>query len=335
MSALAGFWQFLNTDVREIPWGEVTENGIEAITATNDLAETVKDQAPNLKHLKKVEPFLELLDNPVTQLAISGLPFVSVGIELLRIYLDLSKKELSLSESTAIAAQLSYLQSFEVILAGITDAGSRSKLEKVSLKDLTGKQQEYLEEKEISRTLAQAIANRFPESELAKKFSEILVGQLEHAGLEESRCHRIAEQVKWGTSQYLYGAIAEAGESVAALAEVYKLGGRETQERYDSIAKYLEEKIERLPDEQVFDEENPKIRFQDIYVPLSVQPLNQDGSKDRYAEPVNIHDWALGSLEKTYDENNPRKVMFVQGEAGRGKSVFCRMFADLVRQDRD
>ena len=91
MSALAGFWQFLNTDIREIPWGEVAENGIEAIATTNDLAEVVKEQAPNLKHLEKIEPFLETLDNPVTQVAISGLPFVSVGIGLLRIYLDWSK----------------------------------------------------------------------------------------------------------------------------------------------------------------------------------------------------------------------------------------------------
>jgi hypothetical protein len=39
MKALQGFWQFLNTDVKEIPWGAVAEQGIEAITSLPDASE--------------------------------------------------------------------------------------------------------------------------------------------------------------------------------------------------------------------------------------------------------------------------------------------------------
>ena len=83
-----------------------------------------------------------------------------------------------------------------------------------------------------------------------------------------------------------------------------------------------------MPTEQVFDESDPLITFNDIYVQLDVQPLTQSGEKKNVA-PVNIHTWARNLLEQP----EPRKVMFVQGDAGQGKSVFCRMFAAWVRQN--
>jgi hypothetical protein len=97
MKALQGFWQFLNTDVREIPWGTVAEQGIEAITALPDAAEAWKEHADDIKqlapYLQRAEPLIKTLDEPVTQLAIAGLPFVSVGVKLLKLALDLAKVE--------------------------------------------------------------------------------------------------------------------------------------------------------------------------------------------------------------------------------------------------
>jgi len=62
MGILKGFWGFLN-DVREIPWGEVAEQGIEAVTATSELGEAIREQSSNLKqfqpYLDCVEPFLD------------------------------------------------------------------------------------------------------------------------------------------------------------------------------------------------------------------------------------------------------------------------------------
>ncbi|WP_346292419.1 NACHT domain-containing protein, partial [Sphaerothrix gracilis] len=334
MQVLQGFWQFLNTDVREIPWGELAERGIDAITTTNDVREELKEQAPAIKqlqsHWSQIEPFLQTLDSPVTQLAISGLPFVSVGIGLLRVYLDLVKIEPTYESAIAIAAQLAYLQSLEAVLSQVSDEAIRAKLEQVSLKRLVEKQLARLETAQISSAEMKAVTSRFRESELAAAFSEVLAEQMNQAGLDQSESRRLVEQVAWGTHRYLHQAVAEAGESAEPLAEFYRTGGQAVQDRYDSINEYLETKIALLPKEQVFDERDPLIRFEDIYVSLDVQPLTQAGEKLPNERPINIHDWARRLLE---NPNEPRKVMFVEGDAGRGKSVFCRMLADWVRRE--
>ncbi|MBE7384403.1 MAG: pentapeptide repeat-containing protein [Leptolyngbya sp. SIO1E4] len=335
MQVLKGFWQFLNTDVREIPWGELAEKGIEAVTATNDLGEAWEEQAPHIKaltpYLQQVEPFLTTLDSPVTQLAISGLPFVSIGIGLLRLYVGLSKTEPTTESAVVIAAQLAYLQSLEALLSNLNDETLKAKLNQVSLKALVKKQLTRLDTLELSSTELKAVTSRFRESVLATQLGNALAEQLQQAGLDETETRRLVEQVIWGTHRYLHQAIAEAGESVEPLAEVYRTGGQPIQDRYDSIATYLNEVITPLPQEQIFDERNPLIRLQDIYVQLDVQPLTQAGERQEDTSPINSHTWARDLLEQP--EDKPRKVMFVEGEAGRGKSVFCRMLADWVRRE--
>lgn len=334
MSTLKGFWQFLNTDVRELPWGEVAEKGIEAVTATKDFGESWQEQAPKIEQLKpywsQVEPFLKVLDAPVTQLAIAGLPFASIGIGLLRIYLDKSKIEPTYEGAVTLTAQLAFLQSLEAVLNNLSKETVQESLQRVSLQRLIEKQLNQLGDSEISSAEAKTVTNRFRESVLAKTFSEVLTAQFLEAGIDAADTKRLTEQVVWGTHRYLHQAIVEAGDSVEPLAEVYRTGGQEVQDRYDHIDAYLTEKIAPLPDEQVFDEADPKIRFRDIYVPLQVQPLTQEGEVKSNTAPINIHTWALRLLEQPPE---PRRVMFVEGEAGRGKSVFCRIFADTVRQE--
>ncbi|MGD1930230.1 MAG: NACHT domain-containing protein, partial [Leptolyngbyaceae cyanobacterium] len=337
MQALTGFWQFLNTDVGDIPWGELAEKGIETVTATSDLGSTVREQAPNLKrlqpHLKQIEPFLQTLESPMTQLAVSGLPFISIGIGLLRIYLDLAKIDPTYESAVAIAAQLAYLQSLEAVFAGVDDEAVQAKLAQVSLQNLIQRQLARLQT-DLTKREAETVTSRFRESVLAEQFSAALRDCLQQAELDNATTQRLVEQVTWGTHRYLHQAIAEAGDSVAPLAEIYRTGGQATQDRYDSIEDYLEKQIAPLPQEQIFDEADPRVTFADLYVELDVQPLTQSGEVDREAEAVNIHVWAQGLLEQADQQpDQPRRVMFIEGEAGRGKSVFCRMLADRVRRE--
>jgi hypothetical protein len=322
VSTLKGFWQFLNTDVRKIPWGELAEKGIDAVSATKDFGEAFGEQAPNIQQLKpylvQVEPFLQVLDAPVTKLAGAGLPFVSIGIGLLKVYLELAKIEPTYESAVIVAAQLAYLQSLETVLQRVSNETLNAKLQTVSLKTLVEKQLQRLDSIQLSAAEAKTVTSRFQESVLAQQFGGALAEQLNQAELVDRDVQRLVEQVTWGTHRYLHQAIAEAGNSVKPLAEVYRTGGQQVQDCYDSIDAYLMETIAPLPDGQVFDEENPRIRFRDIYVPLKVQPLTQSGEVDRQAEQTNIHDWALSLLEKPAEQ---RKVMFVEGEAGRGKSV--------------
>ena len=301
MQALTGFWQFLNTDVGDIPWGELAEKGIETVTATSDLGSTVREQAPNLKrlqpHLKQIEPFLQTLESPMTQLAVSGLPFISIGIGLRRIYLDLAKIDPPYESAVAIAAQLAYLQSLEAVFAGVDDEAVQAKLAQVSLQNLIQRQLARLQT-DLTKREAETVTSRFRESVLAEQFSAALRDCLQQAELDNATTQRLVEQVTWGTHRYLHQAIAEAGDSVAPLAEIYRTGGQATQDRYDSIEDYLEKQIAPLPQEQIFDEADPRVTFADLYVELDVQPLTQSGEVDREAEAVNIHVWAQGLLEQ-------------------------------------
>ena len=92
-----------------------------------------------------------------------------------------------------------------------------------------------------------------------------------------------------------------------------------------SINEYLEKEIKPKPDETIFDEK--EITFRDLYVPLKVELLD-DESSIKLLEV--LEEWAKKMLD---DEQKEKKVLFIQGDAGRGKSVFCRIFADWIRQN--
>ena len=59
------------------------------------------------------------------------------------------------------------------------------------------------------------------------------------------------------------------------------------------------------------------------------QLLTAAGEPDDTQEPVVLEQWARQMLN---DDAATDRVLFVQGGPGRGKSVFCRMFADWVRR---
>jgi hypothetical protein len=331
MKALQGFWQFLNTDVKEIPWGAVAEQGIEAIKALPDASEAWQEHADDIQqlapYLQRVEPLIQALDGPVTQLAIAGLPFVSVGVKLLKLALDLAKVEPTLESAVAIVAQLAYLKSLETLLAR-QDAAVTAKLGRISFKAVVERQLKRLDTTELTTADAKRITTQFRESMLAEQFGAALTEQLQEAQLTKAATRRLVDQVVWGSPRYFHEAIAAAGESVTPLAEFYRTGGQQAQARYASIDDYLQKQIAPLPQEQVFDESHPRVCFQDIYVQLQVQPLTQEGEVQEDAEPICSHEWTRQILEKPADET--RKVMFIEGDAGRGKSVFCRMIANWV-----
>jgi hypothetical protein len=130
MEALKGFWQFLNTDVKDIPWGDVAEQGIEVIMALPEATQAWRDNAAQIQqfapYAQKAAPLLQALDAPVAQLTLAGLPFVSVGINLLKLGLEMAKVDPTFEGSVAIVAQLAYLQSLETVLGRIQDEATQA-----------------------------------------------------------------------------------------------------------------------------------------------------------------------------------------------------------------
>ncbi|GET39009.1 NACHT domain-containing protein [Microseira wollei] len=190
----------------------------------------------------------------------------------------------------------------------------------ISISDPIKQQIEKLREFQLDENLAKNALQCFPKSELAQVLNQLFSTQLQQAGIDKNHAQILTAWVAWGTPKYLKTATAEIPNYVKQLAEVYLAG--QQPDKYDSIDAYLKQRIATKPLETVFDE---TFTFQDIYVPLKARRLDGNG-KPYEAEPIDLETWAKEMLDK------PDKVMFIQGGPGRGKSVFCRMFADWVRQ---
>ncbi|HEY9675169.1 MAG TPA: pentapeptide repeat-containing protein [Waterburya sp.] len=327
-------WKILTTDIRELNWGqsvEVTKSGAEAAKAVFDLAKALHEQAPNTQTLKPyVEQFSSLLDvlnAPLGQVAGAVIPFAPIAITILKLIADATKKELSLEQCMALVSQAAYLESFQAILkenplpASITQS---------PVSEPVAREIKKLGEQELDEREARKAILYFHESKLAEAFNDVLQQRLQQAGLAEAEARTLTERVARKTNEYLIPALVDAGDAVKRLVEWYRVGGAEQLEKYLSIEDYLDQEIRSKPDEYIFDEEQEKqITFRDLYVPLKVKLLDIKGEPILDKELVDIEEWVRAKLD---DSPKEKKVLFIQGEAGRGKSVFCRMFADKVRQ---
>jgi hypothetical protein len=134
-------------------------------------------------------------------------------------------------------------------------------------------------------------------------------------------------------------ALAESTDGVRRLVQWYRDGGRETLEKYLSIEDYLRDYISpesTVPQLQqrwrVF---NEPFLLPDLYVPLKAKRVDSNGNFVRdedgnVLKPVDLTQWARDLLA---DEMKKGQVLFVQGGPGRGKSAFCRMFAEELRRE--
>ena len=92
-----------------------------------------------------------------------------------------------------------------------------------------------------------------------------------------------------------------------------------------SIDTYLTEWIAPRPHEPVFGE---SFSFNDIYVPLKAELLTPTLEAGVAPGPVELAQWVRQCLD---NEAHSQDVVVLQAEPGRGKSLFCSLFADWVR----
>ena len=155
MEGLRGFGDWLKGGA-QLPWGKLATQAIAATTATAGLGDVWQKAAPKLETLKdldRIDSFFKLFDSPATKLAVAGLPFASVGIELLRLYWEVTKTEPTFESSVVLAAQMAYLESLcEVIERA--DAQTKTKLATVKLATVFERQLQRGEEMSLTKTQA-------------------------------------------------------------------------------------------------------------------------------------------------------------------------------------
>ncbi|WP_017297899.1 NACHT domain-containing protein [Nodosilinea nodulosa] len=324
-------WNFLTTDVGDLVSLKTIDSAADAADAVLGLAEVLAEEGPNVQKLAplvgQLDSLLDALNSPLGKLVGATLPFVSIGTGLLKFYLETTKKEPTLAQSVALVSQAAYLESFREFVK------QHPKLEQwLNAKDGTLQAKNItpavkaLGQFELTDKEARFATLYFHQSALAIAFNDALNARLVQLGAKPDLANQIVDRVAQNTNRHMRNAIADAAPDLQRVVEWYRTGGDQVFEKYLSIDSYLDEAIAPCPHQQVFAED---FTFSDIYVPLKAQALTSAGEANGTEESFVLEAWARQCLN---DSTKSGQVMFVQGGPGRGKSVFCRMFADWVRR---
>ncbi|NET08492.1 MAG: NACHT domain-containing protein [Symploca sp. SIO2B6] len=253
----------------------------------------------------------------------AGLPFVTIARQGLQLFREQTDREPTISEWIAIASIPAYLES----LYELTQSNDLLKLlPEIPSSEPIQKQIALLREFPLDEHLARNALSCFHSSELAQALNQLLSAQLQQAGISENEAQIVTAWVAWGTHRHLQQLVDYESGSLKQMIQIYGAGKGTETDKYESIEEYLNTQIKTKPEETVFAE---NFSFKDIYVPLKKKPVDKNGDVDKKANAIGLETWARDIL------NEPKKqgqVMFIQAGPGRGKSVFCRMFADWVRQ---
>ncbi|MEH1936623.1 MAG: pentapeptide repeat-containing protein [Nostoc sp.] len=327
--AMTKLWKFLR-NIQDLNWGqgvEVTKTGAEAAKAVLDLAKAIKEQKPNVQNFKpyveQISSLLDVFNSPLGQITKEVIPFAAVAITILKLIIDATNKEPSLENCVLLVSQAAYIDSFQDILK--QDSELLQKIDQnFPASHALALQIQKLGEQEFDEREVKKAILYFHESQLAESFNQILQQRLQEAGLTETEAKKLTERVARHTDEYMQDALVEVGNKADKLWKWYSAGGKEKLEKNLNIEYYLEKVIKPKPEENIFDETD--ITFRDLYVPLQVKELD---AKDNTS--LELEAWVKAILNDP--DAKPKQVLFIQGEAGRGKSVFCRMFADWVRRE--
>ncbi|MEH2257952.1 pentapeptide repeat-containing protein [Nostoc sp.] len=327
--AMTKLWNFLR-NIQDLNWGqgvEVTKTGAEAAKAVLDLAKAIKEQKPNVQNFKpyveQISSLLDVFNSPLGQITKEVIPFAPVAITILKFIIDATHKEPSLENCVVLVSQAAYIDSFQDILKQDSELLKKIDQNREASKTLALQIQKLGEQEFDEREVKKAILY-FHESQLAESFNQILQQRLQEAGLTQAEAKTFTERVARHTDEYMQDALVEVGEKADKLWKWYSAGGKEKLEKNLNIEDYLEQVIKPKPEEKIFDETH--ITFRDLYVPLQVKELDVKNNAS-----LELEAWVKAILNDP--DTKHKQVLFIQGEAGRGKSVFCRMFADWVQRE--
>ena len=312
-------WKVLTTDIKELFSVEAAEGIGEAGKTAAELAKMLKEQGLDNSNL-----LLEVLNSPLAQVVGTGLPFVGIAAKMLAFFIEKNQQQPTLAECIFLVSQAAYLESFKEFIG--QDENLLNRIGQTPVSDKVKELLEKLADLEFSDKAAKETVICFRDSILAKEFNQVLSERLQQAGLNADESQILTKRVAANTHRYLIEAWAVSGDAMKELGQPSFSEWREEQNKYQSIDKYLQEQIASLPQKPVFEE---KFSFKDIYVPLKAKPIDQNGNLVKNTEAFDLETWAKDLLE---DEKKQDRVMFIEAGPGRGKSVFCRMFADWVRQ---
>ncbi|MCT7992672.1 pentapeptide repeat-containing protein [Laspinema olomoucense] len=307
---------------------EDAKTGSEAVKGLFELGKGIQDLETLKPYLDSLSPLFDALNSPFGALAGLVIPHAYLPIYLLKIIVQVTKKEPTLLELVTLVSQAAYLQSLQDILKKDEPLLQQSGESPIS-KSVESRIQK-LGDLEFDEGDAKAAVECFHLSKLAQAVNEVVIQRLQEEGLDENRAKMLTEKVARQTDKLLTSALAQAkGEAAEYLLKWFQFGGLIEQKKDLIIENYLDNHIKPNPEKFIFDE--TEITFRDLYVSLNVRLLDSEGKPIKEKDPMPLEKWVDMMLWNSASKD--KQVLFIQGEAGRGKSVFCRMFAESVRQD--
>ena len=340
---LRNIWGFLNRDI-ELNLSETVKGGVESAKAVFEVANKLKEgkDTQELKpFIEKIDSVLDVLSSPLGSVVGAGLPFLPIATGIISYIVKQSRREPTLKDEVQLVAQVAFLESFRHFFIEYPEI--KEQLTETEASEDVQKEIKKLDEDiDFNDGDAQDTLICFYDSPLREKFDNILLVRLKESGLDEKTAKIVTERISRNTHRYMKQAVSEVKDDAKKLAGISGYSWQQDLEVYGSVDEYLKNKVALLPGEKVFDE---SFSFQDVYVPLEVKSVKSDGEVNKNAESQNIEKWAKTILlpqhfDENFDENSrknkeekDKQVLFIQGGPGRGKSVFCRMFADWVRRE--
>ena len=300
-------WTLFQADLKQI----VTDLAGIAGSATDIAIEPLN--GPLLDYLAQGNSLFAALTLPPADLIACGQSFQPLVTALLQ----RQATQVSLMQSVTLMAEAIY---FDRVCAALPSwpLASGSDLSSTALETL----QPWLEQLEQVHDHHQVIA-AFPQSELAAQLNGLLSTWLETLGIQPDAARQATSQIALETGSQILPALEAVGESMQAMAW-YRESELAQLERHLQLEAYLEAQIAARPTELVF---NESFSLRELYVPLQAQPLTRNGEPNLDQPAAELADWVRAQLGQDSTE-----VILLQAGFGRGKTSFCRMFADWVRQ---
>ncbi|WP_413172553.1 NACHT domain-containing protein [Anabaena azotica] len=294
---------------------------VESGTAVLEATKIIQEQNASLEVLKPVvqnsSSLLDVLCLPLEQIIGKELSFVSLGVNFLHFYADMTQKCPTLEECVLIVSQAAYLQSLRDILSLYPALNWDSNLDYIA--EVREKLQN-INTLELDVETATKTISCFHTSELAAAFNQILSSRLIAPNVTKYLANLLTKRIAYNTQRYIIESCVNFPENIQILMGKSSIEWQKEQQIIQNIDKYLKIHISTQSLEKLF---NQNYSLKDIYIPLKAKSIGQN------VNVLDLETWTKGVL---LNQQKLAQVMFVQGEPGSGKSAFCKMFSEWVRQ---
>ncbi|MHC5748106.1 MAG: pentapeptide repeat-containing protein [Nostoc sp.] len=270
---------------------------------------------------------------PSAPVVVAGLAFVGIGRKGLAFLHERTNQKFEIEEWVAFASPVAYINSFNALVE--RNVWLQEKLN-AELKEQEVKPQfSQLGQLELDNSKAEEALKQFPKSILGQALNQELSTYLETKGIKSEMASLVTGWVAWDTYNYIKQLLSYESEDVRQTLSLLITAAPEIRatEKYASIESYLKEQISPSPSDSLLMERwkviGEEFKITEIYVSLEAQLLDNNGEPKQKEPTVNLAKWVIEQLNEAQKN---RQVIFIQAGPGRGKSVFCKMFADWVRE---